>query len=120
MKCIKNTIRNISTEGIGILFIVIAVVNVLLFCFADGIAGNDFWWHIKVGEWILENRQIPISDIFSWYGTQNQLPWTAHEWLSDVIYFVIYAVFDELGVFLFSVAAAMGMALLMLHHVKRI
>lgn len=46
----------------------------------------DFWWHVKTGEYILNIKQIPYTDIFSWYGIQNNLNWIAHEWLSDVIF----------------------------------
>lgn len=118
LKCIKKLSKHISVTDIGILFIMVAVINILLTCFSDGITGNDFWWHIKVGEWILENGQIPTCDIFSWYGIQKQLPWTAHEWLSDVIYFIIYDIFEDIGIFIFSLCAAMLMAFMMIHYVK--
>ena len=30
------------------------------------IAGDDYWWHTKVGEWIITNKKIPTTGIFSW------------------------------------------------------
>ena len=43
----------------------------------------DTGYHIRAGEFILDNQMIPRHDIFSF--TSPPLPWTAHEWLSEVI-----------------------------------
>lgn len=88
------------------ILIVEVVIVALLFCFKNGISGNDFWWHIKVGEWVLENGKVPTQDIFSWYGIQEGIPWTAHEWLADVIYYLIYQYLGSAGIFCFALLAA--------------
>ena len=86
--------------------IVVCIIAAVIFaCFRNGISGNDYWWHIKVGEWIYKNRQIPKTDIFSWYGTAHSIPWTAHEWLAEVIFYGIHILFGEIGVYLFSLLA---------------
>lgn len=105
-------------EDFIIAFICVSVVGVLMWYFSQGILGNDFWWHVKVGEWICENDQIPIQDIFSWYGIEKQLPWTAHEWLSDVIYYHILLNTGEAGVFFFCLGSALLMAFLIMKQVK--
>jgi hypothetical protein len=51
-------------------------------------AGDDYWWHLKVGEWIVTNKQIPTTGIFSWYATENNLSWFAHEWLCEVFFYL--------------------------------
>src|SRR5215471_7825036 len=43
---------------------------------------SDTGWHIRAGEWILKNGQIPATDLFSF--TKFGQPWFAWEWLSDV------------------------------------
>ena len=43
------------------------VIVALLWCYKDGINGNDFWWHIKIGEWIMENGKIPTH----WMNTED-------------------------------------------------
>jgi hypothetical protein len=45
---------------------------------------SDALWHIRTGEYIVEHREIPASDVFSWYGKQESLPWLPHEWLFDI------------------------------------
>ena len=44
----------------------------------------DTGWHIRTGEWIVSNHQIPARDFFSF--TKPGDPWYAWEWLSDVIF----------------------------------
>lgn len=110
--------QNKSVADIIVVFISICVVFILSQCYSNGILGNDFWWHVKVGEWICENGQIPMQDIFSWYGMEKQLPWTAHEWLADVIYYLILQYTGETGVFFFCFGSALLMAFLIMGQVK--
>lgn len=91
---------------IMICIIVFALINIVLYCFSEGISGNDFWWHIKVGEYVLENRTVPTTDIFSWFGTEKGIPWTAHEWLADVIFYLIFNATGEFGIFSLSIICA--------------
>lgn len=53
--------------------------NVLGLLLLDG----DTYWHIATGHWIVQNGAIPAQDPFS--HTMRGAPWTAHEWLSQVI-----------------------------------
>ena len=61
---------------------------VLLFAKLGGISfllGDcDTGWHIRTGEWILQNGRIPDRDIFSF--TKAGQPWFAWEWLWDAIF----------------------------------
>lgn len=52
------------------------------------ISGDDFWWHIKAGEYIVQNKEVPMTSIYSWYGLENNFEWFAHEWLSEVIMYL--------------------------------
>lgn len=44
----------------------------------------DTGWHIRTGEWIITNHQIPARDFFSF--TKTGEPWFAWEWGSDVLF----------------------------------
>lgn len=61
----------------------------------------DYYWHIKAGEYILNNWSIPREDIFSY--TMQGEKWVLHEWLFQVILYFIYSTFGEIWVKLFSV-----------------
>jgi hypothetical protein len=43
---------------------------------------GDTGWHIRTGQWILANGQVPHQDVFSY--TKAGQPWYAWEWLWDV------------------------------------
>lgn len=66
-------------------FILIAILAFILGMFSLIIIANmplqtyDYWWHLKAGEWIVQNKHVPVNDIFSWYGIENELNWTSHE-----------------------------------------
>ena len=93
---------------IATLFFIIPIV-IIIYCFSSGISGNDFWWHVKVGEYVLDNGAVPATDIFSWYGTELSIEWTAHEWLADVVYYLIHNTLGQIGIFLFSVGSAVAL-----------
>ena len=107
----KNSGR--SVDRIACLLIGEAMLAVLLYCFSDGISGNDFWWHVKVGEWIVTHGSVPTTDIFSWIGQQHCIPWTAHEWLSEVVFYLIYSSFGQAGIYLLSIGLAILLTMFM-------
>lgn len=118
MTCTRNLGQyNLATK-LGVLLLIGAVFVVQLFFFSGGINGNDFWWHIKAGEWIVENGRIPTTDIFSWYGMEQGISWTAHEWLSEVIFYFIYSVGGEEGVFFWCLLVSVLLTGLMMWQVK--
>lgn len=63
----------------------------LLWGFLRPLDWDDLGWHIRVGNWILENRSIPHTNILVW--TTPDHPFVTHEWLSEVI----FALLDRAG-----------------------
>ncbi len=45
---------------------------------------GDTYWHVAAGEWMLEQRAVPLADPFSF--TFAGRDWHAHEWLSEVFF----------------------------------
>ncbi|MDO5002961.1 MAG: hypothetical protein Q4E39_01860 [bacterium] len=81
---------------IFIIFTVIFSIGSFLFSY-----GNDYYWHVKIGEYIFKSKTIPYIDIFSWYGSVNKLRWISHEWLSEVIIFLFSNIFGQNGAFIY-------------------
>jgi tetratricopeptide (TPR) repeat protein len=52
------------------------------------ISDFDIWYHLKTGELILSEKHIPFDDVFSY--TASGKPWVVHEWLSEVLFAVVY------------------------------
>ena len=47
------------------------------------LADDGVWWHLAVGQRILETRTFPTSDPYSF--TVKGQPWIAYEWLGEVV-----------------------------------
>jgi hypothetical protein len=60
---------------------------------AKGLTDPDFFTHVRTGQLIVETGQIPTTDPFSF--TWGGQPWTLHEWLSEV---VMYLLITAIGV----------------------
>ncbi len=50
---------------------------------------NDTWWHLRAGEWMLENRSILQTDHFSL--TRLDQSWVYPGWASQILMALIYA-----------------------------
>ncbi len=60
------------------------------------LAGNrllidpDTMWQITVGQWIIDHRAVPQTDVYSF--TMRGQPWISTQWLAQVAYAKAYAV----------------------------
>ena len=82
----------------NIIFIVLFFV--LLFNSGNGLLGDgDSGYHIRTGELILREWRVPRFDPYSYHAPP--LPWTAHEWLAEVIMAIIYRMSGLTGITLF-------------------
>ncbi|MBD5803302.1 hypothetical protein AZOA_27380 [Azoarcus sp. Aa7] len=72
----------------------------------------DTYWHLAAGRWIIEHGMVPTTDPFS--HSMLQAPWTAHEWLAEVILALVHQMAGWGGlVFLTAALAAFTMACLL-------
>ncbi|MEO6360677.1 MAG: hypothetical protein ABIO43_08900, partial [Sphingomicrobium sp.] len=73
--------------------------------FGDG----DVSWHIAAGQWMIEHRQIPMVDPFSFSAFGK--PWIAHEWLSEILMAAAFSVTGYTGLAVL-VAASLSLTFL--------
>ena len=59
----------------------------------------DTGYHIRAGEYIIQTLSIPRYDMFSFL--TPPIPWTAHEWLSEVAMALLHKAFGLTGVVIF-------------------
>jgi len=71
----------------------------------------DLWLHLKAGETILRSRTIPLVDIFSF--TRAGSPWINHEWLFQVVAFLVYNAGGPDGLILMQNIVLIGLFLLL-------
>lgn len=75
---------------------------VLSFSAGKGLLSDgDTGYHIRAGEIILDTLSVPKYDMFSFLSPP--LPWTAHEWLSEVVMAFVHRTFGLTGVVIFFV-----------------
>lgn len=69
----------------------------------------DQFWHLRAGEYILTHMAVPMADPFSF--TMAQRPWTAHEWLYEVIMYLVWRLGQRWGLMILNLmlfGVAMG------------
>jgi len=94
--------------GLGLAAIAIFLFS--LAAFSPQVLGDgDTWSHVATGEWILAHGAVPRADPFS-YSMQGA-PWTAHEWLAEVLLALAFRFAGWSGVTLLTGAAAATAAL---------
>ena len=77
----------------------------------------DIWWHLRTGQWILQEGAIPTTDSFSSYGEGK--PWVAYSWLFEVIIYAVYSAFGLVGIVYFTVFFGLLIALALHALVRR-
>jgi hypothetical protein len=80
---------------------------------------SDTYWHIVVGQWILDHRAVPHVDLFSF--TMHGAPWITSAWLSEVLYFAVFKLAGWAGpAMLVALSASAAFFLLTLLLLKRL
>lgn len=54
---------------------------------------NDFWWHLKIGKIISQQRTIPQTNMFSW-ALPASAPFTYGAWLAELLFYLLYRLGD--------------------------
>ena len=68
----------------------------------------DNWWHLKVGDWILQNHSFPHTGIFS--ATAANRPWAAYSWGYEILLSLSYKWQDILGMSIFGTVLTLMVA----------
>lgn len=106
----------INWKILGIVLFIIASFKISLNIIASG---YDYYWHVKLGEYIINTKTVPTTDIFSWYAISNNLPWVSHEWLSGVILYLNSIIFKKYAVLIFCSTIYFVISLLLFYLNKK-
>src|SRR2546425_5367283 len=85
-------------EPSALLIIVLAMAAFIMAQLYD----PDYFWHLRTGQLILDSREIPRYDPFSF--TRPDAPWVLNAWLFDVVLYAVYSIGGPIGVRLLVVA----------------
>jgi hypothetical protein len=94
----------------------ISFILILLASLIQNISPDDFVWHVKVGEWILENKTIPKTGIFSWLCENDN--WFAHEWLSGVIMYICSFISLKKAAYIYLAITIICLGIIVVHSNK--
>src|SRR6266849_2562756 len=72
------------------------VMIVIPALFVGAILDPDFWWHIRIGRWMVENGHLPTKYIFTY--TAPSHVWTDHEYLTEMLMWLVYSKAGALGI----------------------
>ncbi|MFH1622129.1 MAG: tetratricopeptide repeat protein [Candidatus Omnitrophota bacterium] len=70
------------------LLLVVAFFFVLMTHLNREVRDLDIWLHLKAGEQIILNKEVPLNDPFSF--TKEGQPWINHEWLFQILSYVSF------------------------------
>jgi hypothetical protein len=72
----------------------LAVFLFLAIAVARTVADVDLWGHVLFGRDIVNQREIPVTDPYSF---TSDRPWTNHEWLAESIMYLSYRMMGPTG-----------------------
>lgn len=95
LKATKQGSRLLDTIQSSRRLLVVVFMLVIFAAASQPIKDPDFYWHLKTGQYLLETRSIPTTDIFSTskFGSE----WVTHEWLSELFMYSIFRLFGYAG-----------------------
>jgi hypothetical protein len=106
-------------ETMVVVLVVLAFYLLLAFKTLGPYCDTDLWWHLAVGKWIVEHREVPHTDPFSRMSQESPpgTPWVAYSWLYEVLIYKVYQTAGLPGVILYRTLMAsaifVSLALLM-------
>jgi hypothetical protein len=86
----------------------LVAVGVIAFNLKFSVLDLDIWWHLKVGDWIVQHKAVPHTGLFSW--TAADRPWVAYSWGYEVLLSRAYAWFGLVGIGLYGTLLTLGVA----------
>ncbi len=97
-----------ATPELSDFYVVVAPLLAALVAAASPAVLNDpdTWWHVATGESILNHGAIPKQDVFSF--SAPGIPWSAHEWLTEVLLQLAHRLAGWSGIVLLTGIAAGG------------
>jgi hypothetical protein len=105
----SNPLSETRLAGLGVAAIAIFLFTLAVFS-PQVLGDGDTWSHVATGEWIIAHGAAPRVDPFS--HSVAGAPWTAHEWLSEVLLALAFRVGGWSGIVLLTGAAVALAALI--------
>ena len=86
----------------------LVVCGVAAFQLKFSVLDLDVWWHLKVGDWIVQRAAFPHTGILSRSAANR--PWAAYSWGYEVLLSRFYAWFGLIGIGLYGTVLTLMVA----------
>ena len=99
-----------SEKKSKIIFTVLAILCIAMFCFAitPKTLQNDTYYTVKIGEYIFQNGVSNLTeDLYSWH----DLPYTYPHWLYDLGTYIVFRAFSWDGVYILTILLSIALGL---------
>jgi hypothetical protein len=73
----------------------------------------DIWWHMRTGEWIMQNGHLPRVDPFSITGAGKR--WVAYSWSFEIAIYWTARIWDLLGLVSYTVFGYLALTAVFFH-----
>jgi hypothetical protein len=77
----------------------------------SAVVDPDIWWHMRVGQWILEHHSFPHQGIFSSVGATHT--WAAYSWGFEVIVATLNMLLGLKGIMIFALISQVAIVLVL-------
>jgi len=98
-------VRDVGRAVRWLLVVVLLVHGV--YAGLEVVTGADLWWQLAAGRYMVQHREIPTRDIFSY--TFAGAPWFNEEWLTQVLFYGLYSLGGGTLLALFKIVLVMGL-----------
>ena len=98
-------LRGLQLGALALLLVTVGTMALQLKYF---VLDSDIWWHLKVGDWIVDHVAVPHTGILS--RTAANRPWVAYSWGYEVLLSRVYAWFGLVGVGVFGTILTLAVA----------
>ena len=93
---------------LGALTTLLVVIGEMALRLKYFVLDSDIWWHLKVGDWIMDHRAVPHNGILS--RTAATRPWVAYSWGYEVLLSRAYAWSGLIGIGVFGTMLTLAVA----------
>jgi hypothetical protein len=100
------------------LALLLSAVGVIALTIKLCILDLDIWWHLKVGDWIVQHAAVPHTGILS--RTAAERPWIAYSWGYELLMSRAYAWGGILGIGLYGTLLTIAVAFAVYWMVRRV
>jgi len=72
---------------IGLLWLILIPLAMAIYVLAQPLAPNDFWYHLRAGEWIVTHRSFPRFAMFT-PSVPTRTPYFYQSWIAEILMYL--------------------------------